>query len=61
MAKIIKVNIDETGNFSVDLTGFNGSGCADIIKMFASIGEVTKETHKPEWKPSQKIQQKVGA
>ena len=60
MAKIVKVVIDETGGFSVDLTGFQGQGCGDIIKVFSNIGAVTKETHKPEWKASQKINQKAG-
>lgn len=50
MAKSIKVEIDEgTGEFNVDLTGFEGKGCDDIIKAFAEIGEVTKEIHKPEY------------
>ena len=50
MAKAIKVVIDEaTGEFSVDLTGFEGQGCDDIIKAFAEVGDVTKELHKPEY------------
>jgi len=60
MAKIIKVEIDETGGFSVDLTGFQGQGCGDVIKAFANIGEITKEVHKPEWKATQKTYQKAG-
>jgi hypothetical protein len=48
--KVIKVTIDEaTGEFNVDLTGFEGQGCDDVIKAFAEIGEVTKELHKPEY------------
>lgn len=50
MAKIITVEIDEnTGDFAIDLTGFQGRGCADIIKAFAEVGQVTEELHKTEY------------
>ena len=50
MAQVIKVEIDEkTGAFNVDLTGFAGKGCDDVIKAFAEVGEVTREIHKPEY------------
>jgi hypothetical protein len=60
MAKIIKIEISDDATFTVDLTGFNGQGCGDIIKAFAQLGEVTKEIHKPEWKSIQTNLQKAG-
>jgi hypothetical protein len=51
MARKIVVELDEeTSEFSVDLTGFNGQGCADITKAFGEIGSVTKDVKKPEFK-----------
>ena len=50
MAQIIKVTVDDaTGEFAVDLTGFQGQGCDDIIKAFGEIGEIKTHTHKPEF------------
>lgn len=53
MAKLIKIDIetgvDGAGDFSVDLTGFQGKGCDAIIKAFAEIGDITKEVHKTEY------------
>ena len=61
MAKLIKVLIDpETSGFSVDLTGFHGQGCDAVVKAFASIGTVTKEIHKPEWKETSRQQVSTG-
>ena len=61
MAKTIVVEIDEgSGGFTVDLTGFEGKGCDDIIKAFAEVGDVTKEIHKPEYNRPQKTQLKAG-
>ena len=58
MAKTVTITIDEsTGDFNVDLTGFQGQGCDDIIKACAEVGEVTKEVHKPEYnRPLQNVQ-----
>lgn len=51
MAKLVTILLDEeTGQFSVDLTGFHGKGCADVIKMFDGLGEKTKDIKKPEYK-----------
>ena len=51
MARIISIDIDpKDASFTVDLTGFKGIGCDQVIKAFASIGEVTKEITKPEFK-----------
>jgi hypothetical protein len=50
-AKKIVVELDEeTAEFSVDLTGFQGQGCADITKAFGEIGSVVKDIKKPEYK-----------
>lgn len=47
----VKVILDtETAQFSVDLTGFNGKGCADVVKMFDGLGDKTKDIRKPEFK-----------
>ena len=56
MAKTGKITIDEKGNFSVDLTGFEGQGCDDIIKACAEIGDITKEVHKREYFTASKAQ-----
>lgn len=53
MAKIVEVVINEDASFSVDLTGFEGVGCADVIKMFDGIGNKTKEITKPEFRAKQ--------
>lgn len=54
MAKLVTVTIDqETGDFSVDLTGFHGNGCADVAEAFAELGMVTKDVKKPEFKAKQ--------
>jgi hypothetical protein len=51
MAKIVTIDIDPTdASFTVDLTGFHGIGCTDVIKAFASIGETSKVIEKPEFK-----------
>lgn len=49
--KKIKVVITEgTGEFSVDLNGFQGKGCADVLKAFQNLGDVKTEGTKPEFK-----------
>jgi hypothetical protein len=51
MAKIVTVDIDlENGNFSVDLTGFQGKGCEDVQRVFDAVGKRTKDIKKPEFK-----------
>lgn len=51
MAKLVTIEIDQTtGEFSVDLTGFHGKGCGDIVKMFDGLGTKTKGITKPEYK-----------
>lgn len=52
MAKLITVDLklDGSGEFSVDLIGFTGKGCADVQAAFAELGKVTKDIKKPEYK-----------
>lgn len=50
MAKIITVTIDEeTAETSVDLAGFHGKGCAEVLKAFEGLGKITKQGKKPEF------------
>jgi hypothetical protein len=55
MAKIVKVTVDENGDFTVDLNGFHGRGCDAIIKAFGEESTVTKETHKREYGENQNV------
>ena len=51
MAKIVKVTVDDSnGEFDVDLTGFHGVGCDDIIKALGELGEVKTQIAKPEYR-----------
>ena len=51
MAKLVTVTIDpETGGFTVDLTGFQGKGCADVARAFDALGDKVKDIKKPEFK-----------
>ena len=43
MAKIITIEIDENGDSTVDLEGFQGKGCGAIQEAFAKA--VGKSTH----------------
>jgi len=47
--KIVTVEVDKDGNFTVDLAGFQGKGCKAVADAFASVGKVTKEELKPEY------------
>lgn len=55
MAKLINIIIETDGNFSIDLTGFKGIGCADVMKAFDGIGTKRVDRKKPEFK-----QEKLG-
>jgi hypothetical protein len=61
--QIITIEIDDKGDSTVDLAGFNGKGCAAIQEGFArAVGKSDHVTHKPEFnKPcltQTKLQQK---
>ena len=52
--KLVTVAIDpNTGGFTVDTTGFEGKGCADIHRMFEGIGDGGTTTKKPEYNQTQ--------
>lgn len=45
-AKTITVVIDENGNSTIDLAGFQGNGCARVAEDFRGGDRVTKEHRK---------------
>lgn len=47
--KIVTVEVDKNGNFTVDMAGFQGKGCKDVAKAFESVGKVVNEETKPEY------------
>ena len=47
--KLITVEIDENGNSSIDLEGFNGQGCGDVTKDFRGDDSVTQSSKKREF------------
>ena len=47
--KLITVEIDENGNSSIDLEGFQGQGCGDIAKDFRGGDSVTQSNKKREF------------
>lgn len=44
--KLITVEIDEKGNSSIDLEGFQGQGCGDVAKDFHGSDSVTQSSKK---------------
>jgi hypothetical protein len=46
--KTVIIEIDEQGNSSIDLEGFNGKGCADVAKDFQGQDAVKSLRNKPE-------------
>jgi len=61
-AKVIKIDVDDlTGEFAVDLTGYQGQGCDAIIEAFGEIGAIQTHIHKPEYKATQTKAIKQGA
>ena len=47
--KLITVEIDENGNSSIDLEGFQGQGCGDAAKDFRGGDSVTQSNKKREF------------
>ena len=45
----VTIEIDEQGNSSIDLAGFQGNGCGDVVKAFQSTDVVTKSHTKREF------------
>lgn len=49
MQKTVTIEIDEAGESSIDLVGFQGKGCADAAKAFQGNDEVTRTEKKREF------------
>jgi len=47
--KLIVIEIDETGNSTIDLAGFQGQGCGDVAKDFRGGDAVTQSSKKREY------------
>ena len=47
--KLITVEIDENGNSSIDIEGFQGQGCGDVAKDFRGGDSVTQSNKKREF------------
>lgn len=47
--KIVTIEIDEHGESSIDLTGFQGKGCADVAKAFQGQDLVVHSEKKREY------------
>jgi len=47
--KLIVVEIDEAGNSTIDLAGFQGQGCGDVAKDFRGDDAVTQSNKKHEF------------
>jgi len=47
--KTITIEIDEQGNSSLDLSGFQGKGCGEVAKALQGSDTVAKSQKKPEF------------
>ncbi len=47
--KTITIEIDEAGNSSLDLNGFQGKGCGDVAKLLQGADRVTNSDKKREY------------
>jgi hypothetical protein len=47
--KTVTIEIDEQGNSSIDLAGFQGNGCGDVAKAFQGGDVVTNSQTKREF------------
>jgi hypothetical protein len=47
--KTITIEIDETGNSSLDLNGFQGKGCGDVAKLLQGSDRVIRSDKKREF------------
>ena len=47
--KTITIEIDEQGNSTIDLEGFQGKGCADVAKAFQGHDVVKTSWTKPDF------------
>ena len=62
MSKEIEVTIDDNGETSVDLKGFDGKGCQEVMdKLTKVLGKKTKLEKKPEfYKEAQQQKERSG-
>lgn len=51
--KIVTIEIDESGNSSIDLEGFQGKGCADVANDFQGGDRVVRSEKKREYHTAQ--------
>jgi hypothetical protein len=47
--KTITVEIDEQGNSSIDLQGFQGKGCGEVAKVLQGADKLTRSEKKREF------------
>jgi hypothetical protein len=47
--KLVTIEIDESGNSSIDLEGFQGKGCADVAKDFQGGDKLVRSEKKREY------------
>ena len=47
--KLVVIEIDEEGNSTIDLHGFQGKGCADVAKAFQGHDVVKTSRTKADW------------
>ncbi len=47
--KLIVIEIDEAGNSTLDLAGFQGQGCGDVAKDFRGDDAVTQSSKNREF------------
>jgi hypothetical protein len=47
--KTITIEIDEAGNSSLDLNGFQGKGCGDVAKLLQGSDRVVRSDSKREF------------
>jgi hypothetical protein len=59
MAKKIIVEIDENGDPSIDLIGFNGKGCAKVLEDFAGDNKAKLVRSKPEINQTTAVKKEV--
>jgi hypothetical protein len=48
MAKTVEISIDESGEVTLDLSGFHGQGCAKVFQDFAGDDKAKLTRNKPE-------------
>ena len=60
--RTVTIEIDEAGESSIDLVGFQGKGCADVAKAFQGNDAVTRSEKKREFQvEALQIQQQTRA